>query len=192
MRFYDPGQGHVQVAGVDLREADMDSAHRFIRMVQQEPEVFSGSLVDNVVYGREDATPTQIMRAAQQAELHEFIMTMPAKYETQVGQNGISLSGGQRQRLALTTALLTEPSVLLLDDTTSALDAETEARIRTTLDKVLAGRTSLIITQRVATARGCDLILVLEGGVLTGQGTHRELVEASGFYARIVAQQESL
>ena len=132
------------------------------------------------------------MESAKQAELHDFVLSLPAKYETTVGQNGISLSGGQKQRLALATALLTQPEILLLDDTTSALDSETEARIRETLNRVLKGRTSLIITQRIATARDCDTIIVLEEGSITQMGTHDDLAHREGFYKRIYDQQKSL
>ena len=160
-------------------------------MVQQEPVVFSGTLGDAILYGRLDASPGQIMKAAERAELHEYIMSLDLKYETEVGENGVTLSGGQKQRLALATALLTEPEILLLDDTTSALDAATEAKIRATLIEVLKGRTSVIITQRVATARNCDRIVVLEKGVVTACDTHAELSSCEGFYGRICRQQES-
>jgi ABC-type multidrug transport system fused ATPase/permease subunit len=191
MRFYDPQNGAVRVGGVDLKCADPGSVRRHVCMVQQEPVVFSGTLADAVVYGRLDATPAQTMKAAEQAELHTFIMSLPLKYETEVGENGVTLSGGQKQRLALATALLTEPEILLLDDTTSALDAATEARIRKTLNEVLEGRTSIIITQRIATARGCDRVIVLERGEITQMGTHEELSRAQGFYRRICLQQEA-
>ena len=192
-RFYDPQQGVVAAGGVSLAEADTRSIHRHIRLVQQEPTIFSGSIAENIAFGRMDSTPTQIMQAAKQAELHDFVMTLPAKYETEVGQQGISLSGGQRQRLALATALLTDPEVLLLDDTTSALDAATEQRIRVTLDHVLEGRTSLIITQRIATARTCDRILVFDNGRIVQHGSHDELLaEEGGFYRRIFDQQERM
>lgn len=191
-RFYDAQSGAVEVGGINLKDADPVSLRRHAVMVQQEPVIFSGSIAENIAYGRVHATPREIMDAAVQAELHDFIMTLPAKYETEVGQNGITLSGGQKQRLALATALLTKPKILLLDDTTSALDAETEARIRATLDKVLVGRTSLIITQRIATARTCDWIVVLENGRVAEQGTHEELVGKNGFYHKIFVQQESL
>jgi ABC-type multidrug transport system fused ATPase/permease subunit len=192
LRFYDPQEGKVRVGGVDLTEADPGSVRRHVCMVQQEPIVFSGTLADNIIYGRLDATPKMVMEAAQRAELHEFVMTLPIKYETEVGENGITLSGGQKQRLALATALLTDPEILLLDDTTSALDAATEARIRGTLNQVLEGRTSLIITQRIATARDCDRIIVLENGRISQDGTHEELRGAAGFYHRICRQQEAL
>ena len=132
------------------------------------------------------------MRAATHAEIHDFIMSLPLKYETEIGERGVTLSGGQKQRLALATALLTGPEVLLLDDTTSALDAETEARIRATLARVLEGRTSLIITQRVMTARDCGRIIVLEKGRITQMGTHDELASRDGFYRRICIEQEAL
>ncbi len=189
LRFYDPNEGVVRVGGVDLGDADPHSLRRHVRMVQQEPMLFSGTVADNIRYGNLDATPVQIMNAAKQAELHEFIMSLPAKYETEIGENGVSLSGGQRQRLALSTALLTEPEVLLLDDTTSALDAETEARIRATLNHTLRGRTSLIITQRIATARDCDIVIVFDKGRIAQRGTHGELMNEDGFYRLICEKQ---
>jgi len=192
MRFYDPQEGVVRVGGVDLSCADPGSVRRHVCMVQQEPVVFSGTIADAVVYGRLDASPRQIMDAAKQAELHRFIMSLPLKYETEIGENGVTLSGGQKQRLALATALMTKPEILLLDDTTSALDAATEARIRATLNEALKGRTSIVITQRVATARGCDRIIVLERGRITQEGTHEELAAADGFYRRICIQQDQV
>jgi len=161
-------------------------------MVQQEPIVFSGTLAENISYGHPDSKPSEIMAMAKKAELHDFIMTLPLRYETEVGEGGITLSGGQKQRLALATALLSDPQVLLLDDTTSALDAETETRIRHMLQDTLAGRTRLIITQRIATARSCDIVLVLEEGKITQRGTHAELSEEEGFYKRILHEQESM
>jgi ABC-type multidrug transport system fused ATPase/permease subunit len=190
LRFYDPQGGHVRVGGVDLVEADPASIRRHIRVVQQEPTVFSGTISDNIRYGKLDASDDEIRGAATQAELHDFIGELPLAYNTIVGENGVTLSGGQKQRLALATALLTDPEVLLLDDTTSALDAATEARIRRTLRHALAGRTSLIITQRIATARQCDRILVFEDGRITQRGTHEELKQAPGFYAHICREQE--
>ncbi len=192
LRFYDPDSGVVRVGGVNLLEADAASIRRHVCMVQQEPVIFSGTLADNIMYGRLEATSQQIIKAATQAELHSFIMSLPGKYETEVGEGGVTLSGGQKQRLALATAVLTDPEVLLLDDTTSALDAKTEARIRDTLNKALEGRTSLIITQRIATARECDSIIVLEEGRITQMGTHAELMQTDGFYRQICVEQSVL
>ena len=192
LRFYDPYRGAVYIDDINLVNADPSSVRRHVVMVQQEPVIFSGTIAENIVYGTEGARPIEIMTAARQAELHDFIMTLPVKYETEVGQNGVSLSGGQKQRLALATALLTQPEIMLLDDTTSALDSETESRIRATLDRVQQGRTSIIITQRIATARSCDRIIVLENGQIAQQGTHTELANREGFYRRIYLQQESL
>jgi ABC-type multidrug transport system fused ATPase/permease subunit len=190
LRFYDPQQGAVRVGGVDLQAADLDSLRRHVCLVQQEPVILSGTIAENITYGRANAKPLEVARAAKAAEMHEFIVSLPLQYHTEVGEGGLTLSGGQRQRLALATALLTEPEILLLDDTTSALDAATEARIRETIRHVLRSRTSLIITQRVMTARDCDRIIVLERGRIVQSGTHAELRAGEGFYRLICEQQE--
>ena len=192
LRVYDPQDGAVRVGGVNLREADPRSVRRHVRLVQQEPFIFSGTIRQNITYGTPGADPVQAVHAANAAELHEFVMDLPLGYETQVGENGMSLSGGQKQRLSLATALLTDPEVLLLDDVASALDARTEARIRATLNKVMEGRTSIVVTHRIATARDCDRIIVLEQGRIIQTGTHEQLAAAPGFYRRICEQQESL
>lgn len=192
MRFYDPGEGQIRVGGVNLADADCSSIRWHVCMVQQEPVVFSGTIADNIMYGRADASRDMVINAARQAELDEFVASLPKGYDTWVGERGVTLSGGQKQRLALATALLTDPEVLLLDDTTSALDARTEARIRKTLEHVMEGRTSLMITQRVSASRGADRIMVLEDGVITQEGTHDRLVLEDGFYGRICAQQGAL
>ena len=189
LRFYEPTEGEVLVDGVDTRDVTLKSLRRHISMVPQETTIFTGTLADNIRYGRFEARATQVIQAAREAELHEFVMSLPEKYETDVGEHGVSLSGGQRQRLAIAMSLLTNPRILILDDSTSALDAETEARIRATLKKVMKGRTSFVITHRIATAKDADIIIVLEHGRIVEQGTHQELVERGGAYARIMELQ---
>ena len=130
----------------------------------QEPVIFSGTVAENIRYGRLDAGDEEVRRAARDADLHEFILSLPDSYDTVVGERGMSLSGGQRQRLALAASLLSRPSVLLLDDTTSALDAATEARVRATLNRLMQGRTCFVVTHRISTAMASDLVLVLEAG----------------------------
>jgi len=192
LRFYDPPQGSVRVGGVNLKDADLDSLRRHVCLVQQEPMVFSGSIMENIMYGRLDASMAHLIRAAKAAEIHDYIMSLPAHYETQIGAGGVTLSGGERQRVALATALLTNPEILLLDDTTSALDSATEVKIRNTLKHVLKDRTGLIVTQRVATAQDCDRIIVLQEGRITQMGRHQELILQDGFYRNIYEQQQKL
>jgi ABC-type multidrug transport system fused ATPase/permease subunit len=188
-RLYDPQTGHLSVDGIPLRRIRIDSLRRHMALVPQEAQIFTGSVRDNITYGDSDATPRQIMAAARAAECHDFIMEMPIQYETLVGERGATLSGGQRQRVSIARALLTQPEVLLLDDVTSALDADTERRIQDTLGNLMRGKTAVVVSQRVSMAMRCHKILVLAGGVVSEQGTHAELVRQNGFYARLCAQQ---
>ena len=155
----------------------------------QEPILFSGSIAENISFGRRDAAPEEIMKAAKAAELHDFIMSLPEKYEARVEEQGINLSGGQKQRLAFAMALLSNPSILILDDTTSALDAETEARIRATLERIMRNRTTFIITHRISTAMRADRILVLDKGRMVGWGRHSDLISGVGLYRQMAEQQ---
>jgi ABC-type multidrug transport system fused ATPase/permease subunit len=139
-------------------------------------------LAENIRYGNPQASPNEVVAASKAAELHDFVMDLPAKYETRIGEGGVSLSGGQKQRMALAMTLLTNPSVLILDDSTSALDAKTEARIYRTLDRIMETRTAFVITHKLAMARKADLILVLEKGHLVEWGTHDRLVVQRGMY----------
>ena len=193
LRLYDPTDGRITVDGEDIRDISLKSLRRHIRMVPQEPTLFSGTLASNIRYGLPEASPSQVMEAAKKAELHDFITTLPAKYETEIGEGGVSLSGGQRQRMSLAMTLITDPSVLILDDSTSALDAETEARIQDTVGKIAKDRTTFVITQKVAMCRRADLVLVLERGRLVEQGTYDKLVRQTGaFYDLFRAQIEAM
>jgi ABC-type multidrug transport system fused ATPase/permease subunit len=188
-RLYEPQRGEVLVDGVPLNKIRMNSLRRSVGVVPQEAQIFSGSVRDNIAYGVPGATPAQIMAASKAAQLHEFVLTMKVQYETLLGQRGTSLSGGQRQRLSLARALLTNPDVLVLDDCTSALDADTERRIQETLAEILVGKTAVIVSQRVSMASRCHRICTIENGVISEYGTHAELVQTGGFYARLHAQQ---
>jgi ABC-type multidrug transport system fused ATPase/permease subunit len=187
--LYEPTTGRILVDGELLSRATADSLRRCVGFVPQEAQIFRGTVRENICYGVPDAQPREIMAAARSAELHDSIMTMPVQYETLIGEKGTSLSGGQRQRLSLARALLTNPDVLILDDCTSALDAETERRIQATLTTVLAGKTAIIVSQRVSMAMRCHRICTIENGVVTEFGTHEELLGTAGFYSRLYGQQ---
>ncbi|MDA0748109.1 MAG: ABC transporter ATP-binding protein [bacterium] len=191
LRLYEPTEGKVLLDDYDIRDARVSSLRRHISMVPQEPVLFSGTIAENIIYGRDRATPEQIMEAAKRAELHEYIMTLPEKYESRVEERGSNLSGGQKQRLAFSMALLTDPSILVLDDTTSALDAKTEARIQKTLDHIMEGRTTFVITHRISTAMRADRILVLDAGRMVGWGTHAELVQQEAVCRQFYEQQQA-
>ena len=189
MRFYDPQQGRVRLDEHDLCAIKLLSLRERVTLVMQEPVIFSGTVAENIRYGRLDASDEEVRRAARDADLHEFILTLPDSYDTVVGERGMSLSGGQRQRLALAASLLSRPSVLLLDDTTSALDAATEARVRATLNRLMQGRTCFVVTHRISTAMASDLVLVLEDGRVTQFDTPQELLGKEGLFRRVYEQQ---
>lgn len=188
-RLHEPTGGEILFDGIDLRKLRMTDLRRHIGLVPQEAQIFSGTVRDNICYGVPEAGPEQIMNAAKAAELHDFILTMKVQYETLIGQRGQSLSGGQRQRLSLARALITNPEVLILDDCTSALDANTEGKIQDTLARILVGKTAIIVSQRVSMAKRCHHICVVENGTIAEYGTHSQLVHSGGFYARLHAQQ---
>jgi ABC-type multidrug transport system fused ATPase/permease subunit len=189
--MYDATEGRITIDGEDIQDVSLSSLRKHVRMVPQEPILFSGTLAENIRYGHPEAPPDAVVRAAEAAELHDHIMTLPAKYETHIGERGVSLSGGQRQRMALAMTLMTDPSVLILDDSTSALDAKTEKRVHDTLDRIMEDRTSFVITHKVATARKADLVLVLDRGRIVEQGTHERLVARQGAYYQLFETQLS-
>jgi ATP-binding cassette subfamily B protein len=188
-RFYDPSEGAVRIDGVDLRDVTLESLRRQIGIVLQETTLFSGTIRDNIAFGRPEAPFEDVVRAAQAAAAHDFITEFPEGYDTPVGERGTTLSGGQRQRIALARALLLDPRILIMDDSTSSVDFQTEVRIHEALDRLMRGRTSFVIAQRISTVRHADQILVLDQGGIAARGTHDELLEGSELYAEIYSSQ---
>jgi len=188
-RFYDVTDGQVLIDGVDVRDIKLDSIRRNVGMVMQESLLFSVTIKENIAYGRHDATEEEIVRAAKQADLHDFIMTLPDAYDTKIGEDGIKLSVGQKQRLSIARAILTDPKILILDDATSALDSQTEANVQEALEHVMKGRTSIIIAHRLSTVVNADKIVVLDKGEVVDIGTHEELVSKPGVYRTLYEEQ---
>ncbi|HLV66042.1 MAG TPA: ABC transporter ATP-binding protein [Polyangiaceae bacterium] len=188
-RFFDVSQGRVLVDGHDVRELDLDELRRRVGVVFQESLLFHCSVAENIAFGYPDASREAIERAARLACAHEFISALPDGYDTVLAEGAVNLSGGQRQRIAIARALLLEPSILLLDDPTSAVDSETEHEVLTAMQRAMAGRTTLIVGNRVSTVKGADRILVLERGRVVESGTHAELLEQRGLYFRTAALQ---
>jgi ATP-binding cassette subfamily B multidrug efflux pump len=190
-RFYDVTEGSVKLDGHDVRDVTLSSLRGQIGIVLQTSLLFSGPVRDNIAYGRPDATQKEIEAAARAANAHEFIRELPQGYASVVGERGVGLSGGQRQRIAIARALLVDPRLLILDDSTSAVDAETETAIQESLDRLMreGNRTAFVIAQRASTIRDADLILVLDGGTIAAQGTHEELLSESELYNEILGSQ---
>jgi ATP-binding cassette, subfamily B, multidrug efflux pump len=190
-RFYDVTRGAVRLDGNDVRDVTLSSLRSQIGIVLQETRLFSGTVRDNVAFGRPDATDEEVVAAAEAAQAAEFIMGLSDGYDTVIGERGIGLSGGQRQRIAIARALLIDPRLLILDDSTSAVDAETEAAIQETLDRLMREkhRTVFVIAQRVSTVRDADLILVLDEGSIAASGAHEELLRESELYNEILGSQ---
>ena len=189
LRFFDPGRGAILVDGQDLRDATLASVRAASALLTQDPVVFDDTVLANIAYGSEGVTEAEIVAAAEAAAAHEFITRMPDGYATQVGEAGGRLSGGERQRIAFARAMLRNSPILLLDEPTSALDAESEAKVQAAMDRLLQGRTVLMIAHRLSTVRRADLICVMEGGRIVETGSHLELVARRGRYARMFQAQ---
>ena len=188
-RFYDPSEGRVTIDGYDLRDLTLASLRKQIGIVLQETTLFTGSIRDNIAFGKPDATMEEVTAAAQAAAAHDFILSFPQGYETPVGERGASLSGGQKQRIAIARALLLDPRILILDDSTSSVDVQTETQIQTALDKLMKGRTSFVIAQRISTVMYADQILVMDKGKIVARGRHADLMEDIEIYAEIYNSQ---
>ena len=184
-RFYDVTEGRILIDGYDIRDVKLESLRKQIGIVPQDIFLFSGTIRENIAYGKPDATEEEIIRAAKLANIHDFIVSLPNKYDTIIGERGVTLSGGQRQRVAIARAILTDPRILILDDATSSVDVKTEYEIQKALEQVLKGRTSIIVTQRMSVVKKADMIIVLDRGRVVGIGTHDELYQKNPVYTKI-------
>ena len=191
-RFYDVTEGSICIDGQDVRHVTQKSIHEHIGIVQQDVFLFADTIFENIRYGKPDATEAQVIEAAKKAEIYEDILAMPAGFQTYVGERGTLLSGGQKQRIAIARIFLKNPPILILDEATSALDSVTEAKIQRAFDKLSQGRTTLIIAHRLSTIRNATRIVSIADGVITEEGTHRELLEKGGLYAALYKTQNAL
>ncbi|RYG48001.1 ABC transporter ATP-binding protein [bacterium] len=189
LRHYDPTGGRLTIDGHDLRDVQLRTYRRQVGVVQQESVLFNTSILENLRYGRPEATLEEVESAAKAANIHEAIVALSDGYETKIGEEGIKLSVGEKQRIAIARALLADPRILILDEATSSLDSQTEALLQQALDNLMQGRTSFVIAHRLSTIVNADQIVVLERGVVTQRGTHRELLQQEGLYARLYREQ---
>ena len=188
-RFYDVQGGSVMLDGVDIKKFVLRSLRRQIGLVSQEPLLFNGTIMDNIKFGNQSATAEEIHMAAEAANARGFIERLPEGYETNVGEGGVQLSGGQKQRIAIARALVRDPKILLLDEATSALDAQSESEVQEALDRIMIGRTSVVIAHRLSTVRAAECISVVYRGSILEKGNHAELMGMGGSYARLVEAQ---
>lgn len=184
-RFYDPQQGRITIDGIDIRQVTLRSLRKQIGIVPQETFLFSDTVRNNIAFGRPDAPLEEVVEAAKAAQAHEFISKLPQGYDTRVGERGIGLSGGEKQRIAIARALLTNPRILILDEATSSVDAETEHALQVALDRLMRGRTSIVIAQRLSTVKNAHKVIVLKDGRVVEEGTHEELLRQGGEYTQI-------
>ncbi len=188
-RFYDVTSGRISVDGIDVRDASLASLRKNVGIAQQDVFLFSSTVKDNIAFGIPDASLENIIRAAKAAQIHDFIQNLPEKYNTWVGERGVTFSGGEKQRIVIARALLLDPSILILDDSTSSVDAETEHLIRQALEELIKGRTTFVITHRLPIIKNADLILVLKDGRIVERGRHEELMELNGIYKQTYESQ---
>ncbi|MBM3590340.1 MAG: ATP-binding cassette domain-containing protein, partial [Alphaproteobacteria bacterium] len=189
LRFYDPKQGQVKLDGNNIADITLKSLRNSMSVVNQEVMLFDDTILENIRYGKTDATEQEIINAAKMAEADEFIQELPEKYHSKVGQNGILLSGGQRQRIAIARAILYNAPILLLDEATSALDPISEKLVKDAINSLMKGRTSLIIAHRLSTIIHCDKIIVIANGRVVEEGSHKQLIEKNGAYANLYLKQ---
>jgi len=189
-RFYDVGAGRITINGQDIREVTQISLRAAIGIVPQDTVLFNDTILYNIRYGRPEAAPEAVIEAARAAHIHDFIDSLPLKYQSSVGERGLKLSGGEKQRVAIARAILKNPPILIFDEATSALDSKSEKAIQAELERISQGRTTLVIAHRLSTVMDADQILVLEHGCIVERGSHRELLAAGGEYARMWALQQ--
>ncbi|MDX1592052.1 MAG: ATP-binding cassette domain-containing protein, partial [Balneolaceae bacterium] len=188
-RFYDPQKGSIYLDEIDIRKYRIKSLREQISIVPQEVHLFGTSVMENIRYGKLDATDEEVMESAKAANAHPFIMAMPEGYDSLIGEKGVKLSGGQRQRLAIARAILKDPAILLLDEATSSLDSESEAQVQDALERLMKNRTTFVIAHRLSTVQNADRILVMDEGRIVESGTHGELITQDGLYSHLYALQ---
>jgi ATP-binding cassette subfamily B protein len=188
-RFYDIISGSLTIDGIDIKNYKIASLRKQIGLVLQDVFLFSGTIRDNIAFGNPAASNDEVVKAAKLAQIHDFIESLPEKYDTIIGERGVTLSGGQKQRVTIARALLTDPKILILDDSLSFVDAKTEHEIQQAIDEAMRGRTTLMIAQRLSTIKNADRIIVLENGEIVELGSHSELMAVNGIYKRIYETQ---
>jgi ATP-binding cassette subfamily B protein len=188
-RFYDPSAGSIEIDGMDIRNVQQDSLLAHIAIVPQETVLFSGSVRDNIRYGRQEASDAEVIVAAQAAQAHDFILQLPQGYDTHVEERGVNLSGGQKQRIAIARAIILQPKILILDDSTSSVDVETETKIQDALQEMMKEHTSFVVAQRISTVLKADKIIVIDNDQIVAEGTHAELIRTSPIYQEIFESQ---